>query len=63
MIALVLSFFGYAKVPPEAVALIVATRRRWEKNPADTSVGEALVALEGLMRSARSAPSDGTAKP
>lgn len=48
---LLLRLLGYAKVPPEAVRLIVAARHRWERDPTDPGVGEALAALERLMRS------------
>ncbi len=47
----ILRFFGYAKVPPEAVQLACAARMTWERTPTNPAVGEALKALEGLMRS------------
>lgn len=53
MISLLLRFFGYAKVPPEAVQLIVAARHRWERRSDDPSIGTALMSLERLMRSVR----------
>lgn len=51
MIAVALRFFGYAKVPPEAVQLIYTARMTWEIEPQNPTVGAALVALEKLMRS------------
>lgn len=52
-VAMILRYFGYAKVPPEAVMLIAVARYRWEKKPNDPGVGAALIALEELMRSAQ----------
>lgn len=51
MIAAILRCFGYAKVPPEAVALAVQARMTWKEEPSHPNVGLALHALEKLMRS------------
>jgi hypothetical protein len=53
MIATLLRFFGYAKVPQEAVELASRARMTWEKDPAHPIVGVSLKALEQLMRSTK----------
>ena len=47
----ILRWFGYSKVPPEAVALVARARMLWEKEPAHPIVGATLRAIEKLMRS------------
>lgn len=53
MIDLILRYFGYVKMPPEAVRLIFTARSAWEEQPTNPLVGKALLALEKLMRSAQ----------
>lgn len=53
MLDLLLRYFGYARVPPEAVELIVQARLMWEREPRNPRIGTALRTLETFIRSAR----------
>lgn len=50
---ILLALFGYAKVPLFAVQLAEKTLYRWEKNPHDPAVAEALRTLIDWLRSCR----------
>ena len=53
LVGLILSYFGYAKVPFETLTLIVMVRHRLSKpNPDMGKIDEALEAVEKLLRSA-----------
>ena len=52
MIGLILSYFGYAKIPIETLKLIVAVRHRLSQpNPNMKDIDNVLEAIETLLRS------------
>jgi hypothetical protein len=51
MFGLFLRFFGYAKVPREAVMLVSQARMMWEVDPRHPMVGRSLASLGELLRS------------